>query len=268
MPKVLYEKKGKIAYVTINRPEVMNCIDPETHQLLWDTWEDFAADDEMLVAILTGAGDESFCAGADLKEFIPPILNATAMFPRDKIKDGLGGITRGLHRMTKPIIGAINGWALAGGLETALACDIRIASENAKFGSFEVRRGYHHGDGGIVRLVNIAGVGFALEMLLTGEPVDAQRALQANLVSRVVPHGKLMEEAEKVAAQILRNDAWAVRSAKETILSVIGRTLDDQLWIECINGYSGVANPPIMQLLQQFYDKTDSGRAGKHATDI
>ena len=102
----------------------------------------------------------------------------------------------------------------------------------------------------------------------TAQTVDAQRALQANLVSRVVPHDKLMEEAEKVAAQILRNDNWAVRSAKETILSIIGRTLDDQLWIECINGYSGVANPPVMQLLQQFYDKTDSGRAGKHATDI
>ncbi len=267
MPKVLYEKRDKIAHVTINRPEVRNCVDPETHGLLWETWEDFAKDDALEVAIITGAGDESFCAGADLKAFIPPLTDADAMMPRNKIKDGFGGITRGLHRMTKPIIAAVNGWALAGGLETALACDIRIASENAKFGSFEVRRGYHHGDGGIARLVNVCGVGVASEMLLTGEPIDARRAREVNLVSRVVPHGALMEEAEKVATQILRNDAWAVRSAKETILEMIGRTLDDQLWIDCINGYTGAANPTVMGLLQNFYDKTDKGRAGTHKTD-
>lgn len=264
MPTVLYEKKGKIAHVTINRPQVMNCVDPDTHALLWETWEDFAADDALEVAIVTGAGDEAFCAGADLKAFIPPLTDATAMMPRDKLKDGFGGITRGLHRIYKPIIGAINGWALAGGLETALACDIRIASENAKFGSFEVRRGYHHGDGGIARLVNTCGAGIALEMLLTGEPIDARRALQINLVSRVVPHGDLMAEAEKVAGQILRNDAWAVRSAKETVLDVIGRPLDEQLWIDCINGYTGAANPPVMARLRKFYDKQDEGRVGKH----
>ena len=105
-----------------------------------------------------------------------------------------------MHRIYKPIIGAINGWALAGGLETALACDIRIASDRAMFGSFEARRGFHHGDGGIVRLVNTCGTGIALEMLLTAEPIDAQRALQCNLVSKVVPHERLMEEAETVAA--------------------------------------------------------------------
>jgi enoyl-CoA hydratase/carnithine racemase len=268
MPKVLYEKRGKVAYVTINRPEVMNCVDPETHELLWETWRDFAADDALEVAIMTGAGDEAFCAGADLKAFIPPLLGADAMLPRKKLEDGFGGITRGLHRIYKPIVAAVNGWALAGGFETALACDIRIASENAKFGSFEVRRGYHHGDGGIARLVNICGSGMALEMLLTGEPIDAQRALSANMVSRVVPHGELMAEAEKVAGQILRNDTWAVRSAKETVLDVIGRPLDDQLRIDCINGYTGVANPSVMDLLRNFYDKSDKGRAGKHETAL
>ena len=268
MSKVLYEKQGKIAYVTINRPEVMNCIDPETHEALWKSWEDFAVDDALEVAIMTGAGDEAFSAGADLKAFIPPILEADAAFPRRKLEDGLGGITRGLHHIQKPIIAAVNGWALAGGFELALACDIRVASENAKFGSFEVRRGYHHGDGGIARLVNTCGSGFALEMLLTGEPVDAERAQRANLVSRVVPHGDLMAEAEKVAAQVLRNDTWAIRSAKETILDVIGRRLDDQLRIDCLNGYSGVANPTVKGLLEQFYAKRDRGRAGKRATEL
>src|SRR6185437_5211431 len=102
-------------------------------------------------------------------------------------------------------IAAVNGWALAGGLETAMACDIRIASERAQFGSFEARRGFHHGDGGLVRLVNTCGVGVAMQMLLTAEPVDAQQALQWNMVTKVVPHDDLMDEAEVVAKQILRN---------------------------------------------------------------
>src|SRR5439155_17880584 len=208
----------RIAYVRLNRPDAKNAVDPETHELLWRTWEDFAADDSIDVAIMTGVGD-AFCAGADLKTFIPPwIENATARKVRDNVATGLGGLTRGLHRIYKPVIAAVNGWALAGGLETALACDIRIASERAMFGSFEARRGYHHGDGGIVRLVNVCGAGVALEMLLTAEPIDARRALQCNMVSRVVPHERLMEEAELVAKRILRNSQIAVRSAKETIL--------------------------------------------------
>ncbi len=269
MSKVLYEKLGKIAYITLNDPENRNAIDLEMHELLWETWKDFDADDALELAIVTGAGDDAFCAGANLKTHFPLwIRGADAMLPRNKIADGLGGITRGLHRIYKPIIAAVNGWALAGGLENAMACDIRIASENAKFGSFEVRRGFHHGDGGIVRMVNTCGAGIALEMNLTGEPIDAQRALQCNMVSKVVPHEKLMEEAEAMAAKILRNDTWAVRSAKETILNVIGRPLDDQLAYEAFTGYSGAANPTVQNLLSQFYDKVDKGRDGNHPTDL
>jgi enoyl-CoA hydratase/carnithine racemase len=267
VPKVLYEKRDRIAYVTLNRPEAKNAIDTETHELLWATWEDFAADDSVDVAILTGAGD-AFCAGADLKTFIPPWMSATPRKVRDNVKTGLGGLTRGLHRIDKPVIGAINGWALAGGLETALACDIRIASERAMFGSFEARRGYHHGDGGIVRLVNVCGAGVALEMLLTAEPIDAERAFQCNMVSRVVPHVLLMEEAETVARQILRNSQTAVRSAKETILDVIGRPLDDALRIEALNAYACADPEETLGLLERFYDKTDSGRAGEHETPL
>jgi enoyl-CoA hydratase/carnithine racemase len=173
-----------------------------------------------------------------------------------------------LHRITKPTIAAVNGWALAGGFELALACDIRVASEQAKFGSFEARRGLHHADGGIVRLVNICGAGVALEMLLTAEPIDAERALRCNLVSKVVPHEKLAEEAQLVAHQILRNDQLAVRSAKETILDVIGRPLDDQLRIEALNGYSVMSRPEVAERLQQFYNKTDAGRVGEHKTPL
>jgi enoyl-CoA hydratase/carnithine racemase len=268
LPPVIYEKRDRIAHVTLNRPEAMNAIDPETHELLWETWEDFRDDDSLDVAILTGNG-EAFCAGADLKKFIPPVIEgATPVWVRENVKNGLGGLTRGLHRTYKPVIAAVNGWALAGGLETALGCDIRIASERAMFGSFEARRGYHHGDGGIVRLVNTCGAGVALEMLLTAEPIDARRALQCNLVSRVVAHDELMDEAERVAGQILRNSQRAVRSAKETILDVIGRPLDDQLRIEAMNGYASADPEETMGLLRRFYDKTDSGRAGKHETPL
>jgi enoyl-CoA hydratase/carnithine racemase len=269
MSKLLYEKRDRIAYLTLNRPDARNAIDPELHQLLWDAWEDFAADDAVDVAILTGAGD-AFCAGADLKTFIPPLIEdgMSGAWVRDNVKNGLGGLTRGLHRTYKPVIAAVNGWALAGGLETALACDIRIASERAQFGSFEARRGYHHGDGGIVRLVNICGAGVALEMLLTAEPIDAQRALQCNMVSRVVAHDDLTAEAEKTAQQILRNSQRAVRSAKETILDVIGRPLDEQLKIEAINGYTSADRDETLNLLGRFYDKSDRGRAGSHETPL
>jgi enoyl-CoA hydratase/carnithine racemase len=262
MSKLLYEKRDRIAYLTLNRPDAKNAIDPDLHKLLWEAWEDFRDDDAVDVAILTGAGD-AFSAGADLKTYIPPIIqDSSPRWVRDNVATGLGGLTRGLHHMPKPTIAAVNGWALAGGLELALACDIRVASERARFGSFEARRGYHHGDGGIVRLVNLCGAGVALEMLLTAEPIDAERALRCNMVSRVVAHDELLAAAEAVAASILRNSQIAVRSAKETILDVIGRPLDDQLRIEALNGYMTADPDETMARLREFYDRTDAGRAG------
>ncbi len=266
MSKVLYEKRDRIAYVTFNRPEAKNAIDPEMQDLLVETWTDFRDDDAVDVAIVTGAGD-AFCAGADLKTYIPPIIRGERPI-RDIVDVGFGGFTRGLHKITKPIVGAINGWALAGGLEQAMACDVRIASERAMFGSFEARRGYHHGDGGIVRLVNACGVGVASHMLLTAEPVDACQALEWHLVTRVVPHDELMEEAETVARQILRNSQRAVRSAKETIQEVLGASLDAQLRIEAYNAYTCADEEETLGLLQRFYEKTDAGRAGASPTAL
>lgn len=255
MSKVLYEKQGGVCYVTLNRPEVKNAIDLDMHRQLWDAWRDFAADPALRVAVLTGAGD-AFCAGADLKTHVASWLGADASFPRRKLSDGLGGITRGLHRVGKPIIAAVNGWALAGGLELALACDLRVASERAKFGSFEVRRGMHHMDGGIARLVNICGAGVAMEMLLTGEPVDATRALNLGIVTRTVPHDELLAATDEVVATILRNDRTAVESAKEVILEMIGRPLEEQLTVEALLGSSLVANPELHAHLSDFSGKT------------
>ncbi len=269
MPKVLYEKRDRIAHVTINRPEARNAIDPDVHRAMIKAWADFAEDDSVDVAILTGAGDEAFCAGADLKTYIPPIMQgARPNDIREIVELGLNGFTRGMHRIAKPIVAAVNGWALAGGLETALACDIRVASERAMFGSFEARRGFHHGDGGLVRLVNACGVSVASHMLLTAEPVDARQALEWGLVTKVVPHESLLEEAETVARQILRNSQHAVRSAKQTILDVIGQPLDFQLRTEAWNAYTCADPDETAALLGRFYEKTDAGRAGSHETEL
>ncbi|MGE0233273.1 MAG: enoyl-CoA hydratase/isomerase family protein [Flavobacteriaceae bacterium] len=267
--KVLFEKKGEVAYITLNRPEVKNAIDIETQDALRRAWIEFRDDEKLRVAILTGKGD-AFCAGADLKTHVPEWADAGPSLARDKLPEGFaGGITRGLHRIYKPIIAACNGWVLGGGLELAMACDIRIASERAQFGSFELRRGMHPADGGIVRLVNTCGVGIALEMELTGEPISAQRALQVNMVSRVVPHDDLMASAEDLVARILRNDRRAVESAKETIFEVIGRTLDEQLKVECLYGYALCGgNPEIEKRSEQFFQKTDKGRAGANASSL
>jgi enoyl-CoA hydratase len=253
--KLLYEKKGHIARITLNRPDVKNCLDDELNQELAETWRAFESDDDLQVAILTGNGD-SFCAGADLKTYIPKWLSKGPRDVRLNAATGIGGgITRGQHRLKKPVIAAINGWALAGGFELALACDIRIASEKAVFGSFEIKRGFHHGDGGIVRLVLSAGMATALDLVLTGREVAADEALRLGLVSKVVPHNSLLEEADVWAKRILENSQCAIQSAKETIFDVVGRSFDEALKLEAIYGYSSADTEDTKRRLQGFYEK-------------
>ncbi|MCX5888128.1 MAG: enoyl-CoA hydratase-related protein [Deltaproteobacteria bacterium] len=238
MDKVVYEKRDRIAFVTLHRPDALNSLDDELNGELWEVWSDFNRDDAVDVAILTGAG-KSFCAGADLKTFIPKWEHANMLDLRKNVATGIGGgITRGQHRITKPIIAAVNGPAIGGGFELALACDIRIASEKAKFGVFEVRFGLHQGDGGLVRLLAIAGMATALDLTLTGREVYAAEAFRLGLVNQVVPHDDLLTTAAEYARMILKNSQPAIRSAKETIFDILGRPLDDALRLETINGYS------------------------------
>lgn len=256
MKKVIFEKRNRIGYITLNRPEALNALDDELNNALWDVWKEFNEDDELDIAIVTGTG-KSFCSGADLKSFIPRWEHANMLDVRRNVARGIGGgITRGQHRITKPIIAAVNGYAIGGGFELALACDIRLASEKAKFGVFEVRQGLHQGDGGIVRLVAVAGIGTALDLTLTGREVSADEAYRLGLVNKVVSHDKLLETADEYAQMILKNSQQAIRSAKETIQEVIGRTLDDALRIETINGYSSVGDfSEVRNRLEKFFRK-------------
>jgi enoyl-CoA hydratase len=262
MPKVIYEKRGEIAYITLNRPEKHNAIDTETDELLREAWTAFRDDDEVRLAILSGSGDKTFCAGADLNDHVDGWLDRGPDLAKSVMDKGFaGGITRGLHKTYKPIIAALNGWVIGGGIELALACDIRVCTDDAQFGFFHVRRGMHFADGGIVRLVNACGVGVAMELELMGEPIAAQRANDVNLVNRVVPRDQLMATVEEMASKILRNPRMAVESAKETILEVVGRPLDDQLKLECFNGYATMVNPEIHQRKDQFLAREDQDRA-------
>lgn len=238
MEKVLYRKEKRIAYVTLNRPQALNAIDDGINLELSEIWQDFQVDSEVDVAIVTGSG-KAFSAGADLKSVIPRWEKATMGDLRANAGYGLGGgITRGRHRIFKPIIAAVNGHAVGAGFELALACDIRIAADTAKFGVFEIRNGMHQGDGGLVRLVALAGIGVALDLTLTGREVSAQEAYSLGLVTRIVPASELLITAEEYARTIISNPQHAVRSAKETILEIVGRTLDDALRLESLYGYS------------------------------
>lgn len=238
MTPVHYRCQDRIAWITLDRPRVHNAIDDALDAALADAWQRFADDDTAHVAVLHGEG-ASFCAGADLKTVIPRWSQASFGDLRAKVARGLGGgLTRGGHRLYKPIVAAVHGHTLGAGFELALACDIRIAAEDTTFGVFEVRKGLHQGDGGLVRLLAIAGAGVALDLALTGRPVDAQEALRLRLVSAVVPTADLLERAAETARRIADNSASAVRSAKETVFELIGRPLDDALRLEALYGYS------------------------------
>lgn len=222
---IQYEKRGHIAWVTINRPDAMNALDPRTYGELGDAWEDFAADDELRVAVITGAGTRAFSAGGDLKGYAAASYeeywNAfwSPRGPRD---------LKHRHDMWKPIVAAINGYCLAGGLEMALACDIRIGVPHAIFGATEVVRGLLHSTGTIL-MPRAIGLGNALRFLLTGEHFDAQEALRVGLISEIVSPEELLPRAEQIAQRIADNAPLAVRLTKEMAHRCFGMPLEQAI---------------------------------------
>jgi E-phenylitaconyl-CoA hydratase len=223
---VSYEKEGKIAIFTINRPEARNALNIETMRELHDTMTDFRDDPELWVGIVTGAGEKAFCSGADIKDTLP--------FMKEHRQDPWAmppSIMRGLE-MWKPLIAAINGTALGGGLELALACDIRIAAENARLGTSEVTLGLIPGWGGTQRLPRVIPWCKAAELLLMGKLIDAQEAYRIGLINKVVPQAEVMATAREWAQVICQAAPLAVRSAKEAMLRGSAMTLEEGLRLE------------------------------------
>lgn len=223
---IKYWKEGKIAIFTINRPEAWNALTMEAMQDLQDAMVDFRDDPDLWVGIVTGAGDKAFCSGADIKDtlaFMKEHQNSPWAFPATPM--------RGLD-LWKPLIAAINGVALGGGLELALACDIRIASENARLGTPEVTLGIIPGWGATQRLPRMIPWAKAAELLFTGKPIDAQEAYRIGLVNKVVPLEQLMPTAKEWAETICRAAPLAVRAAKEAMIRGYSMTLEEGLRLE------------------------------------
>jgi len=230
---IRFEQEGPVAILTIDRPKVHNALDFETSDALVDAWMRFRDDDALRVAVLTGAGERAFCAGADLRnvgEFYKTLTSAQRLRRSEQVP-GLGGITKNLA-IDKPTLAAVNGHCLAGGLELALACDLRIASENATFGLPEVTRGMLPGAGGTQRLPRLVGPERALDLILTGRRIDAPEAERIGLVTRVVPQAELRDAALAVARAIAENGPLAVRAAKAAVWRGLDLPLEEGLRLE------------------------------------
>ncbi|MEW6475817.1 MAG: crotonase/enoyl-CoA hydratase family protein [Actinomycetota bacterium] len=223
VPKVLTERVGHGGVITINRPEVFNCVDDDVSAGIEAALDEFEARDDIWVIVLTGAGDKAFCSGMDLKAF-------NTLGPKAKIFTDRGGFAGVTHRkLTKPTIAAVNGVALGGGLEIALACDLVVAAEHARLGLPEVKVGLVAAAGGITRLAKRIPRALALEMGMTGEPIDAARAFEAGLVNRICERGKALEEALALAESICAASPVAVRQTRSVMLASL-EVSDDDAW--------------------------------------
>jgi enoyl-CoA hydratase len=228
---IRYERDDHVAVLTYDRPEQRNAVSRRMNDELHDAWRRFRDDDEAFVLVITGAG-EAFCAGWDLADAAETKMDDWDEF-RTHLHNSPGdcGYTRRLD-VFKPVIAAVNGWAVAAGLENALLADIRIVAENAVFGALERRWNIVAGDGMTVRLPLVVGYAKAMEMIITGRPVDAEEALRIGLANEVVPAGGHLERALEVAREIAALPQGAIRSDKETMVRNVGRPYEQQLRTE------------------------------------
>lgn len=237
---------GGIAVITINRPETRNALDAEHYQALSGAWSRVRDDAAIRVAIITGAGDKSFSAGADLKSWIGRKVEMSSMWQTQK--DML--LNRGLE-VWKPVIAAVNGYCVGGGMTLLLATDIRVAATQASFGLSEVRRGVIAANGGTQRLIDQLPQAIAMEMLLTGDAIDSQTAERWGLVNKVVPLDQLMDTALAYARKIAGNAPLAVQAAKELALRSRSLSLPAGLRME--------------QLVNHILQTTDDAKEGREA---
>ena len=230
LENVSYEKKGAIAYVTVNRPKVLNALSRATWEELRSAFEDARADPTVRGIILSGAGDKAFIAGADISE----LAHATAVEAEESSRYGQA-VLDFIESLGKPVIAAVNGFALGGGCETAMACTIRVASERAKFGQPEVKLGLIPGGGGTQRLPRLVGKGRAMQLILSGETISAAEAHRIGLVNEVVPAADLMRRAEAILGQILSNAPLAVKFSMEAVNQGLETSQSSGLSLEAIS---------------------------------
>ena len=228
---IRYERDAHIVVLTYNRPEQRNAVSRQMNAELHEAWRRFRDDDDAFVLVITGEG-KAFCAGWDLADAAETTIENWDEY-RTHTYDSPGdcGYTRRVD-VFKPVIAAVNGWAVAAGLENALLADIRIVAENAVFGALERRWNIVAGDGMTVRLPLVVGYARAMEMIITGRPVDADEALRIGLANEVVPAGTALERALELAHEIAALPQGAIRSDKETMVRNVGRTYEEQLRIE------------------------------------
>jgi enoyl-CoA hydratase len=236
-PHLLVEKRDDVMILTMNRPETRNALSPEMLVRLARAWYEYRDTDALRVAILTGAGDEDFCAGGDLKITMPLVTGARQPETEwdhtllSDMKLFTDGILRGFE-LYKPVIAAVNGRALGGGTEMTNACDLRVAAEHAVFGTPEARVGLLPGGGSLTRLPRQVPYAKAMEMLMIGDPFTAQEALEMGLLNYVVPADRLLPRALELAERLAENGPLAVRKIKEGILRGSGLPLDQAYEVE------------------------------------
>ncbi|HET6735900.1 enoyl-CoA hydratase-related protein [Mycobacterium sp.] len=251
---LIYEQRGPVTVITINRPQRMNAIGPQTHRELVDAWGRFRADDDALVGVLTGAGDQAFCAGGDLKAALAGELDVDA-----SPADGVLGPSRWTH-IYKPTIAAVNGIAYAGGLEWACWTDLAIADEHATFGVTCRRWNIGLADGGTQRLTRILGYRRAIELIITGRVIDAREAERIGLVNQVVPKGTCLQRAIELAETVARLPQPALRSDLEAARIGQGLPLDEGLRVEaqCFN--RSIVASETYEGLRQFNERDHPDR--------
>jgi enoyl-CoA hydratase len=255
---LLFEITDGIARVTINRPDKLNALNDAVIAELGDAVQRIQSDKGIKAAIVTGSGPKAFVAGADIGE-----LSQQGSFD-GKARALVGqAVFRRIERSGKPIIAAVNGFALGGGCELAMACHIRIASENARFGQPEVKLGIAPGYGGTVRLPRLVGKGRALEILLSGQMIDAAEAFRIGLVNRVVPNDQLLPETEKLVRTILENGPLAIQVCIEAVDSALEVTLDEGLQLEAT--YFGLlaSTADMREGMAAFLEKRKANFTGK-----
>lgn len=254
-PVLLVEKTDAVCTITLNRPQQRNAVDRELAQRLLEAFQEFEDDETLRVAVLCGAGGH-FCSGADLTTINDPARSLHV----DPEGHGPGPLGPSRMQLKKPVIAAVSGYAVAGGLELSLLCDLRIAEESAVFGVFCRRWGVPLIDGGTVRLPRIVGQGRALDMILTGRPVSAQEALQMGLANRVVPDGTAREAAQAMAAEIARFPQECMLTDRSSVHHQWSESLPDAL------RHEGKAGFPIVDLEARAGAERFAGGAGRHGS--